>query len=174
MNKFFPFAYVYNFVQTSIHKFWVAFYLVRFSFKSDVGKRHRDRILWRALKHDLSKYGWFESIHFAQCIYELKHLQYDSPEYKAMLAKLQPCLQKHYSRNSHHPEFYADGYDGMLLLDRIEMVADWIAAGRRNKNGNIWYSIQRNQQRFGYDDDDRKWLEGVASVMTGRKPLPSP
>lgn len=38
--------------------------------------------------------------------------------------------------------------DDMDLLDLVEMLADWCAATKRNKNGNIHKSIEHNQGRF--------------------------
>lgn len=43
----------------------------------------------------------------------------------------------------------ASGIYGMSLLDLIEMLADWKAAGMRHADGNIWKSLEVNRERFG-------------------------
>jgi hypothetical protein len=62
------------------------------------------------------------------------------------------ALQHHYQVNSHHPEHFENGVNGMSLLDLIEMLADWKAAGMRHANGNITQSLEVNRKRFGMSD----------------------
>ena len=70
-------------------------------------------------------------------------------EYKAALAELKPALDHHYAANSHHPEHYAIGVDGMSLFDVLEMLLDWKAATERMKNGgDIRRSLEINRDRF--------------------------
>src|SRR5690606_34088097 len=78
----------------------------------------------------------------------LKELQYGSDEYKASLSELQVALKHHYENNSHHPEHYENGVDGMDLLDLVEMFMDWKAATERTKDGSISKSIEFNKDRF--------------------------
>jgi hypothetical protein len=56
---------------------------------------------------------------------------YGSEEYKRRTAMLGPMLEHHYANNSHHPEHYDDGVDGMCLFDVVEMFFDWKAASER-------------------------------------------
>jgi hypothetical protein len=44
------------------------------------------------------------------------------------------------------------GIYGMSLLDLIEMLADWKAAGMRHANGNIEQSLEINRKRFDMSD----------------------
>ncbi len=83
-----------------------------------------------------------------------------------MLASIQPAIQKHYKRNSHHPEHYKNGFLDMTELDKLELIADWKSATKRHKNGNIYKSIEINQERFGYNDEDKKWLISLADIMS--------
>jgi len=46
----------------------------------------------------------------------------------------------------------ASGVYGMSLLDVIEMLADWKAAGMRHADGNIQESLKINKERFGISD----------------------
>lgn len=78
----------------------------------------------------------------------LRGLTYGSPEYKAELDKMRPTIDLHYKRNSHHPEHYANGIDGMCLLDLVEMLCDWRAATQRHADGDLRKSLVINQERF--------------------------
>ena len=79
---------------------------------------------------------------------KLKTLKFGSEDYYASLARLKPALDHHYSQNSHHPQFYENGIEGMDLFDLIEMLCDWKAAGERDAGGNILDSIEKNTDRF--------------------------
>ena len=46
----------------------------------------------------------------------------------------------------------ASGIYGMSLLDVIEMLADWKAAGMRHANGDITTSLEINKDRFGISE----------------------
>lgn len=46
----------------------------------------------------------------------------------------------------------ASGIYGMSLLDLIEMLADWKAAGMRHADGNITQSLEINRKRFDMSD----------------------
>ncbi len=155
--KWFFTNYLWNFTQTTLHKFWVMFYLSKFCAK----------LLWRGTVHDLSKYSNAESLYFSDVIFDLKKLTYGTPEYKVALDKIRPCLTHHYANNSHHPEFYKDGFAAMSALDKVEMIADWCAAVRRHKDGDINKSVEVNQTRFKYTDDDKTWLASLAKSMKG-------
>ena len=39
------------------------------------------------------------------------------------------------------------------LIDLIEMICDWKAASERHADGNVYKSIEINQERFGYSDE---------------------
>lgn len=136
-------SFLNNFIQTTIHKLWVLWYLVRFSLT----------LLKRGLVHDLSKYSKFEEPHFRRQLSSLKHTTYGTPEYQALLESIRPALDHHYAHNSHHPQFYPNGIEGMSLLDEIEMLADWRAATRRHADGSIVSSITKNADRFGYNKE---------------------
>lgn len=105
----------------------------------------------RAIEHDYSKFTPEEFDDFERMTPILKTLTYGSDEYKAALKELGPALQHHYQVNSHHPEYYANGVNGMSLIDLIEMVCDWMAAVQRVKNGDIYKSLETNKERFAID-----------------------
>lgn len=58
---------------------------------------------------------------------------------------------------------YLNSYiSDMNLIDVLEMLCDWRAAGERNKNGNIKKSIEVNAERYGLSPQLRKILENTA------------
>ena len=111
-----------------------------------------DEMHFRGLVHDHSKLVSPEKEYFDKWTPILKDLTYGSDEYKQSLAELKPALDHHYAVNSHHPEFYISGIDGMTLYDIVEMFCDWKAAVKRNKNGDIKKSLDYNRTRFKMSD----------------------
>jgi hypothetical protein len=109
-------------------------------------------LIERANKHDDSKLLSPEKELFDELTPRLKGLTYNSPEYKESLAELQVALKHHYAHNSHHPQHYANGVDGMNLFDILEMFFDWKAASERHNDGNINLSISENRERFKLSD----------------------
>ena len=105
-------------------------------------------LLKRAKNHDTSKLFPPEKELFDEMTQKLKNLKFGSQEYQDSLGKLKPALDHHYANNSHHPQFYENGIDGMDLFDLIEMFFDWKAAGERMDSGNIYKSIEVNKDRF--------------------------
>lgn len=109
-------------------------------------------LLNRAKRHDDSKLSNPEKELFDIYTPKLKGCTYGSDEYKVFLKELSVALDNHYKYNSHHPEHYHNGVDGMCLFDLIEMFLDWKAAGERHSDGNIYKSIEHNRERFGISE----------------------
>ena len=61
-------------------------------------------------------------------------------------------MDLHYQNNSHHPEHFIDGINGMNLIDLTEMFLVCAAATERHKNDNIHKSIDYNKERFDLPD----------------------
>jgi len=80
-----------------------------------------DKLIERGYNHDGSKLLEPEKQGFDDMTHKLSSTTYDSDEYKQMLIDLKPTLDHHYSNNSHHPQYYENGIDGMNLLDVFEM-----------------------------------------------------
>lgn len=102
----------------------------------------------RRIVHDKSKLEEPEKSVFDKMTWKLKGSTYGSDEYKGFLEEMKPALEHHYRENSHHPEHYENGIEGMSLLDLIEMICDWKAATQRHDDGNIRRSIEINAERF--------------------------
>jgi hypothetical protein len=109
-------------------------------------------LIRRGAVHDQSKLGPDEKPLFDEMTPKLAALTYGTEEYKASLAALGPALQHHYAANSHHPEHYETGVDGMTLHDLVEMFCDWKAATERTANGSFFQSLPHNQKRFALTD----------------------
>ena len=115
--------------------------------------RHcRENLSSRGLDHDSSKLQTPEKEIFDEMTPKLKASTYGSDEYKMMLDGMKPALDHHYTANSHHPEHYPCGVESMTLLDILEMLCDWKAAGERHANGTIERSLTVNRERFKIDD----------------------
>ena len=132
----------------------------------------------RAVHHDDSKFSEKEFDSFARVTPLLAETTYGSKEYRANLDLIRPAIDAHQSSNRHHPEFHANGFSGMTLVDVLEMLCDWKAASERHNDGEILRSIHINKERFGYGDDverllmntalDAGWIESSQPVEVGR------
>lgn len=124
---------------------------------------------YRAEMHDYDKiHDEKEKAMFDEYTPKLKHCTYGSEEYKTYLAGLKPALDIHYRNNRHHPEHFPDGIRGMNLLDILEMMCDWKASTERHEDGDIYRSIEINQERFGYSDDLKSILKNTADFLLGK------
>jgi hypothetical protein len=122
-------------------------------------------LLRRSLVHDESKLHSPEREVFDEFTPKLADATYGSEEYKSFLSGMGDGLKHHYENNSHHPEFHANGINGMSLLDLTEMLCDWKAATLRHKDGDLYRSIEVNQKRFGYSDDLKQILLNTAREL---------
>jgi len=129
-------------IGTTTHKLRVFIYLFIFCIK----------LLYRGLVHDLSKYSWYESKHYAEIIHLLRGSTYGSVIYRESLRHIKPAIKHHYKRSKHHPEHWENEINDMSLLDFVEMAYDWKAASKRHKNGDTNKSIDVNKKRFNMDE----------------------
>lgn len=121
-----------------------------------------EEIKERGKNHDNSKLETPEKELFDEYTSKLGGVIYGSEEYNGFLKALKPALDHHYENNSHHPEHYEDGIDGMDLFDIIELFFDWKASGERHRGGDIHKSIEINKERFGISDQLEKILKNTA------------
>lgn len=119
----------------------------------------------RSLEHDQSKLQPEEMKYFTEFTPKLKGVVYGSTEYKQFLVDLKPALDNHYKKNSHHPEHYTDGIQGMNLLDILEMLCDWKASSMRTKDGDIYKSLELQKERFGISDQLLLIMENTLEVL---------
>lgn len=119
--------------------------------------------------HDNSKLQEPEKSEFDRVTPILKTLVYGTEEYRNSMTELQETLKHHFENNSHHPQFYEDGINGMNLFDIVEMFFDWRAATERTKEGNIYNSIAINQSRFGMAKQLTTIFENTAIYLNYKK-----
>lgn len=113
----------------------------------DLLREFREKLQQRGIDHDDSKLQEPEKAGFDEMI-NLSSITYGSDKYKQMLKDIKPTLDHHYLNNTHHPEHYPNGLDGMDLLDIVEMLMDWKASSERHDDGNIHESLEINKDRF--------------------------
>lgn len=111
-----------------------------------------DEMVKRADAHDRSKLGEIEKPYFDKYTLLLFNSKYGTPEYLKMLNEINFALEHHYKNNSHHPQHHENGIDGMTLFDVIEMFFDWKASSERHEDGDIYFSIKSNKERFKMSD----------------------
>lgn len=63
-------------------------------------------LMTRAVLHDESKFSQEEFDSFARETPGLRSMTHGSDEYTAAMERIRPAIEKHYERNSHHPEHY--------------------------------------------------------------------
>jgi hypothetical protein len=105
----------------------------------------------RATAHDNSKFSSEEFDAYEEAFPGLQKYAYGTEEFKAELKKIEPAIQHHYSVNDHHPEYFANGINGMSLVQILEMVFDWLAASARSKT-DFLHGLEINKARFGIGD----------------------
>jgi hypothetical protein len=116
-----------------------------------MGQIIRD-LIDRSVRHDRSKTEDPELATFNEFTPKLRDSTYGSEEYRGYLTAMQAGLKHHYAHNRHHPEHFADGIDGMTLVDLVEMLADWRAATERHADGSLVKSLSIQKDRFGISD----------------------
>ncbi len=120
----------------------------------------------RGVYHDRSKFYPIEKgplDEMQRLIDEEGQAPYGSDEYKRRTALLGPMLEHHYANNSHHPEHYPDGVNGMDLFDVIEMFFDWKAASERGGENDI--GLTHSVERFKIDPQLASILANTAERL---------
>ena len=109
-------------------------------------------LLDRSVRHDLSKTREPERAVYDEAVPRLRAATYGSVEYLTLVDAMGEGLRHHYAHNRHHPEHFADGINGMTLVDVVEMLADWKAATERTSpHGDFAASLTLNRERFGIE-----------------------
>jgi len=111
-----------------------------------------EKLIFRAQDHDMSKFSDEEFpalFEIMRVVNRQGKADFGTPEYERRKAMLEPMTKHHYAdpNNTHHPEHFENGLDGMDLLDIIEMFCDWKAAGEeRNLDGKM--SLNKAMERY--------------------------
>lgn len=119
----------------------------------------------RSVRHDRSKFESPELEMFNEFTPKLRASTYGSDEYKGFLRDMGTALEHHYEHNRHHPEHFENGVAGMTLMDVVEMLADWKAAGERHADGSMRRSLEVQKERFGLSDQLLAILTNTAEAL---------
>lgn len=119
----------------------------------------------RSINHDQSKLESPEVEIFDIYTAKLRGCTYGSEEYKVYLKEMQVALDHHYKENSHHPEHYDNGINGMNLFDLVEMICDWKSATLRHADGNIYKSLEINQKRYNISPQLQEILTNTVELI---------
>lgn len=113
-----------------------------------------NQLCHRGKTHDSSKFKDPEYKSYKKYTPLLHNLQYQSKEYKQVThnPEFRDAINHHKSVNSHHPEFYENGVNGMDLVDVIEMLCDWKSADERYDNSDWSNSFKLNCEKYGIDN----------------------
>jgi hypothetical protein len=122
-------------------------------------------LLRRAVVHDASKLEEPEKSIFDVATPKLAGIKFGTPEYTQSLEDIKPALEHHYAVNSHHPQHYKNGINGMDLFDIVEMLVDWKASSERTKDGDIMRSIELNAERFGMSEQLVEIFKNTALML---------
>ena len=139
-------------------------------------------LIYRGIIHDNSKLQSPEKEIFDEYTSKLADCTYGSEEYKNHLKGMQVALDHHYENNDHHPEYfdirykkrstgepYFEGLSGMNVFQLTEMIIDWYAASQRHNNGDVFKSIEINQERFGYTDEVKMILINTINYIQSKE-----
>ncbi len=81
-------------------------------------------LIRRGETHDDSKFSDDEFDEYVKATQEFQG-PYGTEQNDAVREKYKALFERHARRNSHHPEHYPDGVDGMTLMDIMEMLRYW-------------------------------------------------
>ncbi len=123
------------------------------------------QLIKRQIFHDDSKLEEPEKSTYDEFTPKLRGLTYGSDEYRECLKAMGPALKHHYAENRHHPEHFENGVNGMTLIDLVEMLADWKAAGMRHADGSMVESLKINKERFALSDQLYEILVNTAKEL---------
>lgn len=138
----------------------------------------------RADIHDASKMLDDEFAGFSRINAAARINKFGSPEYAEGMRREKPTIDLHFSRNTHHAEFYAKhpealmnnrGAEGMTFLDVIEMVCDWWGAGKGYDSKKPWAeSVALNLEQKGkYLSPEQIWLVKEVAAFLATEGAPS-
>ena len=140
----------------------------------------------RAEDHDTTKLSADEFAGFSRINKAAREHPYGSEEYRAGLRQEKPTIERHYTRNRHHPEFHGTDAkvpttdearvtistgrclaDDMSFLDIIEMVCDWRGAYLGYGSQGTWTeNMERQRQRYnGWFTAGQWWLIDQVSAF---------
>lgn len=142
------------------HKWFVFVYCLRFG------------LIWRGITHDLSKFRPSEWGPYRDNFFSDKDMSEEESE--KITADFQMAWHLHQQRNRHHWQYWTE-YDGlgwsmktfeMPRADMLEMVADWMGAGRAI-TGKMdvleWY--EKNKDKMHFHSSTKRDVEALLGTL---------
>ena len=133
----------------------------------------------RGESHDRSKLQELGFDAFVSTREKFKKANYGTPEYQECVELTRPAVEHHYSQNSHHTAYFANGVDGMSLVDVVEMISDWRAAARRSPDKTLEDTLDYAKKKYGIGDQlfgiilntlrALGWLPALLAKLEGRE-----
>ena len=115
--------------ESATREFLLRFNVHTCSIRTNLAKIASD-LICRSAVHDDKKLSDEQLVRYIARHQEIHSLKYGSPEREPVEAKYKDLLKTHHSEYRHHPEHFKNGIDDMNLVDVIEMLCDWAAAGK--------------------------------------------
>lgn len=122
-------------------------------------------LIKRAWAHDRSKLEPIEFDAFVQTRPKFKKANYGTKEYQECVDAIKPSIDHHYSKNRHHTAYFEDGFQGMNLIDILEMLADWKAANRRSPDLTFEDSLPKCYEKYGIPKNMQRHIENTLKYL---------
>ena len=121
------------------------------------------RLVTRCSVHDISKIQNTEEFMLLASIADELD---DMHDVKHVLSDRQTdAIQLHWSRNSHHPEYYGEHHNDMSELDILEMACDCHARSKQYKTSLLEYIDTQQGLRFHFDKEHFEKLRHYCEVL---------
>jgi len=117
-------------------------------------------LIKRSIKHDDSKFESPEKEELDKVVPILKQGK-DAPNYEQAKIGAKKLMKVHKSKNSHHPEFYKNGVDGMNLLDLVEYISDMKAESQDN----LEETLLKNAKKYDWNEQLLNIMKNTSKVM---------
>lgn len=121
----------------------------------------------RIMTHDRSKIMAPEERDiYAKVVPKFAKTTFGTEEHRAVGRELRPAWKHHLHHNRHHPEHFSLGIDGMTLIDLVEMMCDWKAAGlRKADEASLENSVNILKERHGIGPQLEQILKNTAKDL---------
>lgn len=86
---------------------------------------------------------------------------YGSAEYTDKMKRWKKVFDHHYKHNSHHPEHFEEGINGMTLIDIIEMLCDWVGYKSVMSITEAINTVDQQMDRYGFSQDLRDIIKNT-------------
>lgn len=118
------------------------------------------KVIKRSIKHDESKFESPEREELDKVVPIIKQGK-DAPNYKQAKLRAESLMKVHKSKNSHHPEFYKNGIDGMNLLDLIEYLSDMKAESKDN----LEEILLKNSKKYNWSEQLLNIMKNTSKIL---------